>query len=78
MTDTTKLLEAFTRQQSEAAFADLVSRFIDLVYSVANRQVQGDTHLAQDITQKVFTDLASKAPTLSPDIQRGGWLHRHT
>ena len=39
--------------------------------------MNGDTHLAEDVTQTVFADLAKLAPTLSSDVMLGGWLHRH-
>jgi len=78
MKDPQKLLQAYATEQSEEAFSTLVSSYIDLVYSVAKRQVNGDSHLAQDITQTVFSDLAEKAGSFSKDIQLGGWLHRHT
>ncbi|MDA7680250.1 sigma-70 family RNA polymerase sigma factor [bacterium] len=78
MKDPQKLLKAYATEQSEEAFSTLVSSYIDLVYSVAKRQVNGDPHLAQDITQTVFSDLAKKAAGLSINIQLGGWLHRHT
>src|SRR6185436_10688852 len=55
-----------------------VRRYIDLVYSSARRLVDGDTHLAEDVTQTVFADLARSARTLSPQVMLGGWLHRHT
>ncbi|MDB6037924.1 MAG: hypothetical protein JWM99_1765, partial [Verrucomicrobiales bacterium] len=57
---------------------ELVSRYIDLVYSVALRRVSGDVHVARDVVQSVFTDLARKAPFLPEDVMLGGWLHRHT
>src|SRR4051812_49065648 len=63
---------------SEAAFREIVSRYIDFVYSAALRLVAGDAHLAEDIAQTVFLDLARAASSLSTDVRLGGWLHRHT
>ncbi|MDB6020049.1 MAG: polymerase, sigma-24 subunit, subfamily [Pedosphaera sp.] len=77
-TDTQKLLADFVNHGSDPAFRELVTRYIDLVYSAATRLVDGDTHLAEDITQTVFADLARKARTLSREVMLGGWLHRHT
>lgn len=58
MTDTQQLLADYGKTGSEAAFRELVSRYVDLVYSAAVRLVEGDTHLAEDVTQTVFADLA--------------------
>src|SRR5687768_15591944 len=77
-TDTQDLLRQYAENGSEIAFQELVSRYIDLVHSVAFRRVNGDAPLAQDVAQKVFTDLATKAPALSSGVRLGGWLHRHT
>jgi RNA polymerase sigma factor (sigma-70 family) len=63
---------------SEAAFRELVERYINLVYSAALRLVDGDAHMAQDVAQTVFFDLARAAASLSSDVRLGGWLHRHT
>jgi len=78
MTDTQQLLAQYVATGSEAAFRDLVSRYVDLVYSAAIRLVNGDTHLAEDVTQTVFADLARLARSLSREVMLGGWLHRHT
>lgn len=78
MTETQQLLADYGRTGSEAAFRELVSRYVDLVYSAAVRLVEGDTHLAEDVTQTVFADLARLGKSLSPDVMLGGWLHRHT
>ena len=77
MTDDGQLLRQYTRDRSEAAFGELVARHIDLVYSVALRVAGGDSHLAQDVTQTVFLDLARKAPGLPRDAILAGWLYRH-
>jgi RNA polymerase sigma factor (sigma-70 family) len=78
MTDTQRLLADYVTNASEPAFRELVTRYLDLVYSTAVRLVSGDTHRAQDVAQTVFIDLARKAPTLPTDVMLGGWLHRHT
>ncbi len=78
MTDPRTLLAAYVAQGSEPAFRELVSRYIDLVYSTAVRLVNGDTHRAEDVVQTVFADLAQLAGTLASDVMLGGWLHRRT
>jgi RNA polymerase sigma factor (sigma-70 family) len=78
MTDTQRLLADYVTNASEPAFRELVTRYLDLVYSTAVRLVSGDTHRAQDVAQTVFIDLARKAPSLPNDVMLGGWLHRHT
>jgi RNA polymerase sigma factor (sigma-70 family) len=78
MTDSQQLLADYVRNGSEAAFRELVSRYIDLVYSTALRLVQGDDHRAQDVAQIVFMDLARQASRLSDNPMLGGWLHRDT
>jgi len=78
MTDSQNLLAEYARTGSEAAFRELVTRYVDLVYSTALRLVGGDTHRAEDVSQTVFIDLARLARTLSNDVMPGGWLHRHT
>jgi RNA polymerase sigma factor (sigma-70 family) len=75
MTPDSELLAAFARTQSEAAFAELVRRHVSLVYSAAVRQVNGDAHLAQDVAQQVFSDLACKAGSLSRRENLTGWLY---
>ena len=78
MIEDAELLRRYVAEKSEDAFAELVRRRVDLVYSVAVRQVGGDVHLAQDVTQKVFADLARKAPTLLGRPVLSGWLYRST
>src|SRR6266567_1970469 len=52
--------------------------FVRFLYSAAVLLVDGDTHLAQDVTQTVFIDLARMARKLSSQVMLGGWLHHHT
>jgi len=75
MTPDSELLRQFARTNSEAAFAELVKRHVNLVYSVALRQVNGDAHLAKDVAQTVFADLARKAGSLSRRETLTGWLY---
>lgn len=78
MTETQQLLAEYAGTGSDTAFRELVTRYVDFVYSAAVRLVDGDCHLAQDIAQIVFADLARLAPSLSREVMLGAWLHRHT
>ena len=49
-TDDMGLVREYSKNLSEEAFAKLVSRYVNLVYSVALRQL-GDAHLAEEATQ---------------------------
>ena len=72
-----ELLRHYAREGSETAFAELVQRHINLVYSVAFRHVGIAAH-AEEITQAVFIILARKAAGLRPDTVLEGWLHETT
>ena len=75
MTPDSELLRRYAGTRFEEAFAELVRRHVNLVYTAALRQVNGDTHLAQDVAQTVFTDLAHKAASLSRRSTLTGWLY---
>jgi len=78
MSETEQLLRDYVQNGAERAFRELVSRYTDLVYSTARRVSVGHAHLAEDVAQTVFIDLARSARSFSPQILLGGWLHRHT
>ena len=73
-----ELLRCYTSEHSEGAFEELVQRHINLVYSAALRQVNGDAQAAEDVTQAVFTDLARKAASLVRHTSLLGWLYTST
>jgi RNA polymerase sigma factor (sigma-70 family) len=75
MTPDSELLRRYTETGCEDSFAELVRRHVGLVYWAAARQCNGDTSLAQDIAQSVFTDLARKAAALSRRRVLTGWLY---
>lgn len=74
----TQLLHRYVQNRDESAFTALVRLRLGLVYSVALRRVGGDAQLAEDVAQKVFTDLARKAASLSGRTTLTGWLYVST
>jgi RNA polymerase sigma factor (sigma-70 family) len=78
MNDDTELLRRYFEEGAEDAFAELVHRHVNLVYSAALRQLNGDAHLAADATQLVFTDLARKARAVAGHQVLAGWLFTST
>src|SRR5689334_14948838 len=78
MTEDITLLREYVEKRSEAAFAELVQRRVGVVYAIALPQVGGDAHLAQDVAQKVFIELARHAAQLLSRPTIGGWLYRTT
>ena len=70
-----KLLRAYAGEKSEAAFAELVRRHLDFVYSAALRMIR-DSEPARDVTQSVFMALAREASKVANHRTVAGWLHR--
>jgi RNA polymerase sigma factor (sigma-70 family) len=69
-----ELLSDYAERGSEAAFAELVRRHVDLVYSAAFRMVR-NRHLAQEVSQCVFLALSRDARRLMNRPVLSGWLH---
>lgn len=78
MTAHRQLLAEYANSGSEEAFCEIVSAYLGMVHGCALRLVNGNSQLAEDVAQTVFTDLARHAKTLSPEVIVGGWLHRRT
>ena len=76
-TNDIELLRRYATDGSDDAFAALVRRHVNLVYSVALRHV-GNPSQAEEITQVVFIVLARKARTLRRGTVLPGWLHKAT
>jgi RNA polymerase sigma factor (sigma-70 family) len=71
--DDSELIAQYVTTGSEAAFAQLVNRHIDLVYAAARRQSR-DVHDTEDITQSAFIVLARKACKLPRKTNLSAWL----
>ncbi len=74
MTDDAALLRRFADERDQSAFAELVRRHVDAVYSSALRRLSGDTHLAEDVTQQVFIALARHARLVVRHPAPTAWL----
>jgi hypothetical protein len=68
--DDDALLRAFCENSDQQAFAELVTRYIGVVYASARRQVN-EEHLAEDVTQAVFILLARKCKSLLGKARAG-------
>jgi RNA polymerase sigma factor (sigma-70 family) len=67
------LIRRYVREQSQAAFAEIVSHYRRLVYFTCLREA-GDAQVAEDAAQSVFLILARRAPALSGKVSLAGWL----
>jgi RNA polymerase sigma factor (sigma-70 family) len=78
MSEDTELLRRYAEGHSDEAFAELVRRHVDLVYSAALRLSNGDVHQAQDVTQQVFAEFSRQARRLAQHPAPVGWLYTTT
>jgi len=69
------LLGEYARCGSEEAFAALVNRYVNLVYS-AGLRCTGNAQHAEEIVQAVFIILARKAGRLPRRVSVSGWLYQ--
>ena len=73
--DDMDLVREFATSDSEAAFATLVRRHVNLVYSAALRRL-GNAPEAEEVAQNVFIILARKAGGLRRGTILSGWLYQ--
>lgn len=73
--DDMDLVREFAANGSEAAFATLVRRHVNLVYSAALRRL-GNATEAEEVAQIVFLILAKKAGGLRNRTILSGWLYQ--
>jgi DNA-directed RNA polymerase specialized sigma24 family protein len=73
--DDSELLQRYAKAGSEEAFATLVARYVNLVYSAGLRKT-GDPHAAEEIAQAVFIILARKADRFRQTTVLSGWMYQ--
>src|SRR3954465_3760599 len=73
--DDSVLLKEYVEHGSEEAFATLVARHVNKVYSIALRHTR-NAHQAEEITPAVFVILARKSRQLGKRVILSGWLCR--
>ena len=81
MNDSSNATHAFSRyrtERSDAAFREVVTAYLPMVFGVALRLGNGDADEAEDVAQMVFADLVRQTNNLRDPAAVGAWLHRHT
>ena len=69
-----ELIQAYARDGSPGAMAEIVERHWAKVYSACYR-VLGEAHAAEDAAQATFIVLMRKAAGLAPETLLSGWLY---
>jgi RNA polymerase sigma factor (sigma-70 family) len=72
------LLARYAENHDPQAWGELTRRHGGMVHAAALRQVGGDGHLAEDVTQAVFLLLARKAGSIADSRSAAGWLYSAT
>jgi uncharacterized protein (TIGR03435 family) len=73
--DDNLLLREYVDNDSDEAFATIVSRHVNKVYSVALRHTR-NPHQAEEIAHAVFVILAKKSRHLGKNVVLSGWLYQ--
>jgi RNA polymerase sigma-70 factor, ECF subfamily len=73
--DEQTLVERCRGGQDDAAFAELVDRYKDLVYALVYR-LSGDPGAADDLAQEVFLKVHRGLPYFRGDAKLSTWLYR--
>ena len=68
------LLQRYAEYGCDASFATLVSRYHHLVHGAALQRLNGNAAMADDVVQRVFIQLASRAHSIDASQGLGGWL----
>jgi len=68
-----QLIREYVQNGSEAAFTQIVERYLNLVYSTCLREM-GNAQLAEDATQVTFLILSKRAALLRANTVLPGWL----
>jgi RNA polymerase sigma factor (sigma-70 family) len=73
-----ELLRRYVDAKSEPALTEFVRRHFNVVYFTALRSTRGNSALAEEIAQAVFTATAQRARMLSTHPTVTGWLYTTT
>lgn len=73
-----ELLRKYAHTGDQATFAEVVRRHAGLVLAAALRQLGGNHHRAQEVTQVVFLTLAKNAARVAGHPVIAAWLYRCT
>ncbi|HSE84570.1 MAG TPA: sigma-70 family RNA polymerase sigma factor [Thermodesulfobacteriota bacterium] len=72
-----KLVELFVDGKDEAAFEEIVNRYVDKVYGLAFR-ITRDHNGAEEVVQEVFLILINKLGTFRGEAKFSSWLYKVT